>query len=192
MRQRTFREKLIFTLCGILALTFVLVEFVGKQLYLKQKEQEQTIENKIFFISKYYENLNQKSYYREKDKAYQKLSRKLEKMFLSPPQPALAAAGLQKFLEDKAKATRVNLVQVKTEKTTYQENLLTVPVKITVKSSLEALSRFIRIIENDEKYLVIEELVIRRVNKKDPELLESNLQVNGYIQQRKPEKAKKT
>ena len=209
-QRRTFRENIILTLAGSLALTYGFVEFIGEPLYLKQKGQEQKIESKILFITKYHEILNQKSYYREKERANQRLSVELAKLFLSPqqstltlagllaklfpspPQPALAAAGLQKSLEDKALKTRVHLVRVKTEKTKYIENLLTVPVQITVKSSLEKLSRFIRLIENDEKFLVIEELMIRRINKKEPEQLESRLLVNGFIQQHKPEKLKRT
>lgn len=226
--NRTLREKYIWTLCGVLILTFAFVEYVGKPLYLKQKTQEQMIANKIFLITKYYENLNQKAYYQEKERANQRLSIELAKLFLSPPQPtltepgllgklflspqqpaltersllaklflsppqpALAAAGLQKSLEDKARKTRVHLVQVKTEKAKYMEDLLTIPVKITVRSTLERLSQFVRLIENDEKFLVVEELVIRRINKKDPEQLESRLLVNGFIQQRKSEMPKKT
>ena len=72
------------------------------------------------------------------------------------------------------------------------EDLLTVPVKITVKSTLEGLSKFVLLIENDEKFLVVEELTIRRINKRDPEQLESRLLVNGFIQQRKSEIPKKT
>jgi len=226
--NRTLREKYIWTLCGVLIFSFAFVEYVGQPLYLKQKNQEQMIVNKIFLITKYYENLNQKAYYREKEQASQKLSARLNKMFLSPqqptltepgllgklflspqqptltepgllgklflspPQPALAAAGLQKSLEDKARKTRTHLVQVKTEKAKYMEDLLTIPVKITVKSTLEGLSQFVRLIENDEKFLVVEELVIRRINKKDPEQLESRLLVNGFIQHRKSEVPDKT
>ena len=191
-QRRTLREKIILALAGSLALTYIFVEFVGEPLYLKQKAQEQKIESKILFISKYHEILNQTVYYREKEQANQTLSVQLAKLFLSPSQPALAAAGLQESLEDKARKTRVNLVQVKTEKTKYIEDLLTVPVRITVKSSLEKLSHFIRLIENDDKVLVIEELTIRRINKKEPEQLESRLLVNGFIQKRKPEKRKTT
>jgi len=159
---------------------------------MKQKRQEQNIESKILFITKYHQILNQSAYYQKKEQTNQELAVQLSRLFLSPPQPALAAAGLQKSLEDKARKTRVALVQVRTEKTKYTEGLLTVPVRITVKSSLEKLSRFIRLIENDDKFLVVEELAIRRINKKEPEQLESRLLVNGFIQKRKPEKLKTT
>ena len=209
-QRRTPREKVILTLAGILALTYGFVEFIGEPLYRKQKRQEQKIESKILFITKYHEILNQKSYYREKEQVSQRLSGELSKLFFSgqqstpteagllaklfppPPQPALAAANLQKSLEDKARKTQVNLIQVKTEKTKYMEGLLTVPVRITVKSSLEKLSGFIRLIESDDKFLVIEELSIRRINKREPEKLESRLLVNGFIQKIKPKKLKAT
>ena len=191
-QNRTFREKVILTLAGSLALTYIFVEFVGEPLYRKQKSQEQTIESKIIFINKYQEILNQTDYYREKEQANQKLSGQLKKLFLSPSQPALAAAGLQKSLEDKARQALVNLIQVKTEKTKYTEDLMTVPIRITVKSSLEKLSNLIRLIESDDKFLVIEELSVQRINNKEPEQLESRLLVNGFIQKRKPEKLKTT
>jgi len=175
-----------------LVLAYVFVEYVGQPLYLKQKRQEENIENKILFISKYHEILNQSDYYEKKKRANQTLAVQLSKLFLSSSQPALAAAGLQKSLENKAQKARVNLIQVKTEKTKYLEGLLTVPVRITVKSSLEKLSRFIRMIENDDKYLVVEELAIRRINKKEPEQLESRLLVSGFIQKKESEKLKIT
>ena len=191
-QKRTLREKVILTLAGSLALTYVFVEFIGDPLYQRQKSQKLKIESKTLFISKYNEILNQTAYYREKEQSNKTLAPQIKKLFLSPSQPALAAAGLQKSLEDKARKTRVSLVQVKTEKTKYMEDLLAVPVQITVKSSLERLSRFIQLIESDGKFLVIEELAIRRINKKEPEQLESRLLVNGFIQKRKPEKRKTT
>ena len=191
-KNRTLREKMILTLAGSLVLAYAFVEYVGQPLYQKQKRQEQNIESKILFITKYHEILNQTVYYEKKKKANQELAIQLSRLFLSPSQPALAAAGLQKSLENKARRTRVNLVQVKTEKTKYMEGLLTVPVRITVKSSLENLSRFIQMIESNDKFLLVEELAVRRINKKEPEQLESRLLVNGFIQEREPEKLKTT
>ena len=112
-QNRTLREKIILALAGSMVLVYVFVEYVGEPLYMKQKRQEQKIESKILFINKYHEILNQTEYYRKKEQGNQTLSIQLEKLFLPPSQPALAAAGLQKSLEDKARRTRVNLVQVK-------------------------------------------------------------------------------
>jgi Tfp pilus assembly protein PilO len=191
-QNRTLREKIFLTLAVSLVSIYGFVEFVGQPIYQKQKRQEQNIESKILFITKYHEILNQTAYYEKKEQTNQALASQLSKVFLSPSQPALAAAELQKSLENKARITRVNLIQVKTEKTKFMEGLLTVPVRITVKSSLEKLSRFIQMIESDNKFLVVEELAIRRINKKEPEQLESRLLVNGFIQKKETEKLKTT
>ena len=190
--QRSVREKVILTLAGSLALAFGFVEYIGEPLYLKQKAQERKIESKILFITKYHQYLNQKVYYREKEQASKKLSEQLSELFLSPSQPALAAAGLQKMLEDKAKHSNVHLVQVKTEKSQVLNSMISIPVRITVKSSLEKLSRFIKSIESDQNFLVVKELVIRRRNKKEPEQLESHLTVSGFIQQEPKGKPRQT
>lgn len=190
--KRTAREKIILTLAAGFILSVGFVKYIGEPLYLKQKNQEQKIENKILFIEKYYQFLNQKAYYKEKEQANQKLSSLLAQKYLTPSQPALAAAGLQKALEDKAKGLKVHLVQVITEKPQSRETLLAIPIKITVKSTLEKLSRLIRSIENDGRFLVVEELVVRRLGKKEPELLESHLTVTGFIQPIKAENPTKT
>ena len=73
--------------------------------------------------------------------------------------------------------------QFKIEKTRFTEGLLTVPVEVTVRSTLRNLAQFIRHIENHQKFLVIENLRTRRINKRDPEILESRLLVSGFVQQ---------
>ena len=83
-QNRTLREKIVLALAGSLVLTYVFVEYVGEPLYLKQKSQEQKIESKILFITKYHEILNQTAYFREKEETNQRLSAQLEKLFLSP------------------------------------------------------------------------------------------------------------
>jgi len=76
---------------------------------------------------------------------------------------------------------------VKPQKTRPVEGLLGVPVRITVKSALKELTRFIREVENDTTFLVVDTLAVRRINNKDPELLETDLLILGFIQQQESE-----
>ena len=120
------------------------------------------------------------------------LKRELERRFLKPSKPALAAAGLQEILERGIQKNSVNIVKFRTEKTRFTEGLLTVPVEVTVRSTMRNLAQFIQEIENHSKFLVIEELQVRRINKNDPELLESRLLVSGFLQQLLIPPSKKT
>ena len=58
-----------------------------------------------------------------------------------------------------------------------------VPIEITVRSDLKNLSLFLMKIENHEKLLIVEELRLRRINKTEPEDLQTRLMVTGFIQE---------
>ena len=47
-------------------------------------------------------------------------------------------------------------------------------------------------IENHEKFLIIEELQLRRINKTDPEDLQTRLMITGFIQELESQDGKKT
>ena len=183
MKNLKPREKIILGIGGVFLLGYLFTVNIGKPLYKKQLRLESQIESKIFLLAKYYEVLNRKDYYKEKKEANRRLSVQLNQWFLSPKQPTLAAASLQKSLEKKAKQTRVNFVQVKPQKTRPVEGLLGIPVRITVKSALKELTRFIREVENDSKFLVVDTLAVRRINNNDPEILETDLLVLGFVKQ---------
>ena len=95
-------------------------------------------------------------------------------------------------LQDLAKQNSVHIVQVNTQKPKYTVGLLTVPVRITVRSSLRNLSGFLHGVENHDRFLVVEDLQTRRINRNEPEYLESRLLVNGFLKQQEPENTKKT
>jgi len=187
MKNLKPREKIILGIGGVFLLGYLFAVNIGNPLYKKQLQLENQIESKIFLLTKYYEVVNRKEYYQEKKEANRQLSAQLAQWFLSPKQPSLAAASLQKSVEKKARQTRVNIVQVKPQKTRPVEGLLGVPVRITVKSALKELTRFIREVENDTTFLVVDTLAVRRINNKDPELLETDLLILGFIQQQESE-----
>ncbi|MEC7640768.1 MAG: type II secretion system protein GspM [Nitrospinota bacterium] len=175
------REQRALIVGGICVVIYMIFVFGVKPVYLQQKKIEEQIQNKIFFIKKYHEILNQKAYYKQKGKANKAIQIKLARQFLGNKKPALAAASLQKTLERYAKQTSVNIESARIEKPRYTERLLTVPVEINIRSTLNNLTQFIYLIENHEKFMVVEEVAIRRINKSDPEELQTRLLVLGFI-----------
>lgn len=169
---------------GVFVITaYIFMVFIGKPLYQKLKNTDQTIQSRVLFINKYKAILSQKDYYQQKVAAVRRLKKELKQRFLDSPKPALAVAGLQKIIENGIAKNSVDIIKFKIEKTRFTEGLLTVPVEVTVRSTLRNLGQFIRHIENHQKFLVIENLRIRRINKRDPEILESRLLVSGFVQQ---------
>ncbi len=192
MKKMTAREKVIVGMGLLMGLAFVLNQFVVQPLYRKQLTTDQEIESKILFIGQYYSILSQKDYYLKKEEANRLLAEELDQRFLPQEKPALAGADLQRILQELAKSNSVHIVQVNTEKPKGTVGLLTVPVRIVVRSSLRNLSGYLHGIENHKRFLVVEDLQSRRINRNEPEYLESRLLVDGFLKELVPEKQKRT
>ncbi|MFQ5671611.1 MAG: type II secretion system protein GspM [Nitrospinales bacterium] len=186
------KDKRALILGGVCVVAYLLFVFGVQPIYLKQKNINEQIHNKIFFIKKYREILNQKAYYNQKREAAKAIQADLNRKFLGKKKPALAAASLQKVLENYAQRTSVNIESARIKKSQFTGHLLAVPVEINVRSTLNNLIQFIYLIENHEKFLVIDEAAIRRVNKTDPEELQTRLSILGFIREREKSNTKKT
>lgn len=190
--ELTQRDKLFLIVGGLCVIIYCIYTFIADPAYSKLKGFDQQIANKILFVEKYQEILNKKGYYIQKEKSEKVVATQLSKQFLDETKPALAAAGMQKIIEEYARQTSVSIVSTRTEKPKYIERLFAIPVEVTVRSTLKNLSQMITLIENHEKFMLIEEVKTKRVdNKPMVEELNSKLLINGFIQQLEPEKTKK-
>lgn len=189
----TPRDKNFLILGGICVIIYCTYVFIAEPAFTKQKAADQQIKSKILFIEKYQEILTKIGYYKQKEKSGKELASELEKQFLTETKPSLAAAELQKTLEEYASQTAVTIVNTRTDKPLYIEHLLAVPVEITVRSTLRNLSQLIFMIENHEKLILIEEISTKRVdNKPEFEELNTKLLTVGFIKELEPKKTKKT
>ena len=186
----TQRDRKILTTGGVFLVCYALYFFVAAPIYKKQTKAHDKIENQIQFIQKYYDVLNQKAYYQQKEKANKSTYVSLAKRFFKEKQPGLAAASLQKLVESFAGGI-VAIERTRVNKPKYMERVLAVPIEISIRSNLKTLSLFLMKIENHEKFLIIEELQSRRINKTDPEALQTRLMITGFIQELEPQGGKK-
>jgi hypothetical protein len=183
------RDKFYLVGGGIFVACYLLFFLVAEPLYKKQISIDEKIKDKINFIEKYYEVLNQTSYYQAKELENKNTKTTLQKRFFSDKEPGLAAAGLQKLLQGFSRGA-VTIEKTRVEKPKYVARILAVPVEITVRSSLKNLALFLMRIENHEKFLVIEDLRSRRINKKEPEDLQTRLLITGFIKELEPKSGK--
>jgi hypothetical protein len=183
------RDKIFLIGGGVFVACYLLFFLVVEPIYKKQISIDEKIKDKINFIEKYYEVLNQTSYYQAKEVANKNTKITLQKRFFKDKEPGLAAAGLQKLLQGFSRGA-VTIEKTRVEKPKYVARILAVPVEITVRSSLKNLALFLMRIENHEKFLIIEELRSRRINKKEPEDLQTRLLISGFIKELEPKSGK--
>lgn len=176
------REKVILAIGGIFLVGYIFAVYVASPILEKQKKLEDRIENKQALISKYYEILNREDHYKKKNEAIDKMAGRLQHMLLVSEKPALAAANLQKKIEEKAQTTRVDVLQVRPQQSVERGALLGIPVQVSLKSTLKELALFIRELENETQFLVIQNIRLQRIGNREPELLKSDLVVEGFVQ----------
>ena len=184
------RDKKFLIGGGIFVTCYLFFFLVAQPVYEKQITINGKIQDKINFIEKYYEVLNQASYYQAKEAANKNIKATLQTKFLAEKEPGLAAAGLQKLLQGFSQGA-VTIEKTRVEKPKYIEGILAIPVEVTVRSNLKNLALFLMRIENHQKFLIAEEFRSRRTNKQEPENLQTRLLVTGFIKELEPKSGKR-
>ena len=177
---------------GVFIVLYLLFVLIAQPAFRENKLASQKIQDKILFIQKCYEILNQKSYYKAKSTENKSIHTTLSQRFLNQAKPALAAAEQQRLLEELANQTGVNIIRFRVDKPKYVEKLLTISTQVTVRSKLRNLTNFIHMLESNQKFMIIEEISVQRTNKTDLEELQTKLTVSGFIKKMEEEKSKVT
>ena len=192
MIQIAPRDKKVLIVGGVFIVLYLLFVLIAQPAFRENKLASQKIQDKILFIQKCYEILNQKSYYKAKSTENKSIHTTLSQRFLNQAKPALAAAEQQRLLEELANQTGVNIIRFRVDKPKYVEKLLTISTQVTVRSKLRNLTNFIHRLENNQKFMIIEEISMQRTNKADLEELQTQLTVSGFIKKMEEEKSKVT
>ena len=192
MIQIAPRDKKVLIVGGVFIVLYLLFVLIAQPAFRENKLASQKIQDKIIFIQKCYEILNQKSYYKAKSTENKSIHTTLSQRFLNQAKPALAAAEQQRLLEELANQTGVNIIRFRVDKSKYVEKLLTISTQVTVRSKLRNLTNFIHRLENNQKFMIIEEISMQRTNKADLEELQTQLTVSGFIKKMEEEKTKVT
>ena len=184
------RNKKAIIIGGIFITCYALFVFAAQPIYKKQQIVAQQIQNKILFIQKYQEIVKQKSYYEAKGIENKSTNTSLNQKFFDETKPSLAAASQQRLVKELASKIGINIVRVRVDKPKYMERLLSISTQVTIRSNLKNLTRFVHALENDKKFMIIEEISAQRTNSTDLEELQSQLTIRGFIKIMEEGKAK--
>jgi hypothetical protein len=192
MNSITSRDKKSLVIGGTFIMLYLLFIFIVKPKYHENLLINQEIQDKIIFIQKYYAVLNQKDYYKAKDEENKSINTTLNQRFLSKTNPSLAASEQQELLEKLANKTGVNIIRFRVDKPKYTERLLTISTEVTIRSKLRNLTNFVHLLESNQKFIVIEKILLQRINKTDLEELQAQLTISGFIKNFEEETHKTT
>ena len=192
MSSITSRDKKSLVIGGAFIMLYLLFIFIAKPKYNESLLVNQKIQDNITFIQKYYAVLNQKDYYKAKGEENKSIKTTLAQRFLSKTNPSLAASEQQELLEELANKTMVNIIRFRVDKPKYTERLLTISTEVTIRSKLRNLTNFVHLLESNQKFIVIEKILLQRINKTDLEELQAQLTISGFIKNFEEETHKTT
>ncbi len=180
----TARDKK-FLIAGVIAVClFVFLKFLVLPFYDKLGQQKKDIELQQQTLEKYKKFIQKQSEVQQELKKLSSQEKKIQTSLLKGETASLAAADIQKIIDNIAEKSQVRVKSVKVMDPNEKEGLETIPIQITFESDLEKWNSFINSIETNRKLLTIPELKIRVKNKRKPRAISVTLKIVGFKQKK--------
>ncbi len=106
---------------------------------------------------------------------------RIKRRLLPGDKPPIAAARLQRIIEEIARQTNVNITSQKIDKPIEHPSVLEVPVEVVFRCNVGELKNFLYRIESHQKLLNIPKWTIRVPNHRNPKEIQVNMTIAGFI-----------
>ncbi len=175
------REK-YFLIAGAVAGVLTLVLLLGDRWMPSGKDLSNSSEHKKKVLLKYRETLNQEEAYKTRLAQYQQRLKQDEARLLPGDTPSIAGAELVKVLADMASRIGVDISRKDVQpEQKVQDNLMKISVRIETNCLPDQLVQLIAAVENYEKSLSVDELMINSFRIQKRYEIRPAIKVSGYI-----------
>ena len=175
---------------GLAVVLFLIINYVISPFIESENDIQEGTEQKEMLLKKYERVINQRG---EIEKKLAKMKREqsgLNKKLLKGSTPSLAAAEMQKMLENISKKYDLELKSVKVKDAEESGEFLAIPLEIRLTTDLNSTRKFLADLEKNSKYLIIPKLKISVKNQRDPKEVIVTLVVTGFFMKKDTEKGK--
>lgn len=146
--------------------------FVGRRAEIAQKEKAR---------EKYLKFLKKQADFQKSSRDRSREEALVQQGLLRGETTSLAAADIQKIVDEFAKQSKVTMQSVKVLDSDTKDDFVVIPVQIVFSSDLTRLVTFIHGIETDRKLLTMPDLKIRVKNERKPQDISVTVTVAGYM-----------
>ncbi len=184
------RDKKVLMIGGLAVVLFLIINYVISPFIESENDIQEGTEQKEMLLQKYERVINQRG---EIEKKLAKMKREqsgLNKKLLKGSTPSLAAAEMQKMLENISKKYDLELKSVKVKDAEESGEFLAIPLEIRLTTDLNSTRKFLADLEKNSKYLIIPKLKISVKNQRDPKEVIVTLVVTGFFMKKDAEKGK--
>ena len=185
------RDKKVLMIGTLAVALFLVINYVISPFIESENDIQGGTEQKEMLLQKYERVINQRG---EIEKKLAKMKREqsdLNAKLLKGSTPSLAAAEMQKMLENISKKYGLELKSVKVKDAEESGEFLAIPLEIRLTTDLNSTRKFLADLEKNSKYLIIPNLKISVKNQRDPKEVIVTLVVTGFFMKEDTEKGKK-
>jgi len=179
--QINTREKRFIVIGSVIA--GVILAYYALTLALPGREDLQgTLELKKRTLLRQRETILREDFYKARvDKYQQRLRQDLTRL-LPADNPSIAAAELQKLLKEIADQNGLEIIRKDIQREQkLQDNIVKVPVRIETNCNPDQLVQFLVAVQNYEKFLIVDELVINSFRIQKRYEIRPSITVAGFI-----------
>ena len=185
------RDKKVLMIGALAVALFLVINYVISPFIESENDIQEGTEQKEMLLQKYEKVINQRG---EIEKKLAKMKREqsgLNEKLLKGSTPSLAAAEMQKMLENISKKYDLELKSVKVKDAEESGEFLAIPLEIRLTTDLNSTRKFLADLEKNSKYLIIPKLKISVKNRRDPKEVIVTLVVTGFFMKKGTDKGKK-
>jgi len=159
-----------------LVFTYVISPFIESEQDIRERTQQREM-----LLQKYEKIIGQRKEIEKKLTQIKRKQGKLSKKLLKGSTPSLAAAEMQKMLEQISKKHNLELKSVKVKVAEEEGDFLAIPLEIRLTTDLNRTRMFLADLEKNQKYLIIPKLKISVKNQRDPKEVIVTIVVTGFF-----------
>jgi len=175
-RDRKFLTIGIVAVAFFLVFTYVISPFMGSEQDIRDRTQQLEM-----LLQKYEKIISQQKEIEKKLTQTKRQQGQLDKKLLKGSTPSLAAAEMQKMLEQISKKHDLELKSVKVKEAEKEGDFLAIPLEIRLTTDLNRTRKFLSDLEKNQKYLIIPQLKISVKNQRDPQEVIVTIVVTGFF-----------
>jgi Tfp pilus assembly protein PilO len=175
------RDRKILTIGIVAVALFLVYSYVISPFIESEQDIRERTEQREMLLQKYEKIISQRKEIEKKLTQIKRQQGQLNKKLLKGSTPSLAAAEMQKMLEQISKKHDLELKSVKIKDAEKEGDFLAIPLEIRLTTDLNSTRKFLSDLEKNQKYLIIPQLKISVKNQRDPQEVIVTIVVTGFF-----------
>ena len=175
------RDRKILTIGIVAVALFLVYTYVISPFIESEQDIRERTEQREMLLQKYEKIISQRKEIEKKLTQIKRQQGQLNKKLLKGSTPSLAAAEMQKMLEQISKKHDLELKSVKVKDAEKEGDFLAIPLEIRLTTDLNSTRKFLSDLEKNQKYLIIPQLKISVKNQRDPQEVIVTIVVTGFF-----------